>query len=83
MPNRVATDTDTYYPVFFLDEETNWYDYKVESFTSKKLHQKYLDETDVAWNARYWFLEKRQQQLYVKCRNKYWKERKQISTFGW
>ena len=78
VPQKMETETDTYYPDFYLDNDTNWYDYKFEKFASKKIHQKYLDESDVAWSYRYNELHKRSEKLYNKCRNKYWRQRKRM-----
>ena len=38
VPQKMITEFNTYYPEFYLDNDTNWYDFKFEEFASKKIH---------------------------------------------
>ncbi len=76
VPNKFTIDDNDYYPYFYRNEEDGCYDTTTKIFTSKTLHQKYLEESDVAWCARFNTLHLKTQALFMKCsrqRRKHWR----------
>ena len=80
VPNKMDFgDDDIRYAEFVIKQDTDgddYYDFAFSKFKSKKLHQKFIDENDLAWCARYEILSKRYNALFYSLLRKKRREQK-------
>ncbi len=89
IPNKMEYHTgEIFYAEYVIKQDSDgddYYDYSFTQFKSKKLHQKFIDGSDLAWCARYEILQKKYNALFYSLLRKKRQEHKWAmkQKYGW